>query len=66
VSDNHYTANWRSPNWFVTDIVEVWKKVEAAGFDQVILYFNVGLKPHNQVSEGRDGTLQGLVVPAFR
>src|ERR1700756_5413740 len=30
-------------------ITEVLKKVEAAGFDEVILYFNVGLKPHNQV-----------------
>jgi hypothetical protein len=27
------------------------KKVEAAGFDEVILYFNVGLKPHTQVKE---------------
>ncbi len=30
-------------------IVEILKKVEAAGFDEVILYFNVGLKPHRQV-----------------
>ncbi|HXA69182.1 MAG TPA: LLM class flavin-dependent oxidoreductase, partial [Stellaceae bacterium] len=27
-------------------ITETLKKVEAAGFDEVILYFNVGLKPH--------------------
>ena len=27
------------------------KKVESAGFDQVILYFNVGLKPHAQVKD---------------
>jgi alkanesulfonate monooxygenase SsuD/methylene tetrahydromethanopterin reductase-like flavin-dependent oxidoreductase (luciferase family) len=27
------------------------KNVEAAGFDEVILYFNVGLKPHTQVKE---------------
>jgi alkanesulfonate monooxygenase SsuD/methylene tetrahydromethanopterin reductase-like flavin-dependent oxidoreductase (luciferase family) len=27
------------------------KNVEAAGFDEVILYFNVGLKPHTQVRE---------------
>jgi alkanesulfonate monooxygenase SsuD/methylene tetrahydromethanopterin reductase-like flavin-dependent oxidoreductase (luciferase family) len=27
------------------------KKVEAAGFDEVILYFNVGLKPHLQVKD---------------
>jgi alkanesulfonate monooxygenase SsuD/methylene tetrahydromethanopterin reductase-like flavin-dependent oxidoreductase (luciferase family) len=30
-------------------ITETLKKVEAAGFDEVILYFNVGLKPHAQV-----------------
>lgn len=27
------------------------KQVEAAGFDEVILYFNVGLKPHGQVKD---------------
>jgi alkanesulfonate monooxygenase SsuD/methylene tetrahydromethanopterin reductase-like flavin-dependent oxidoreductase (luciferase family) len=27
------------------------KRVEAAGFDEVILYFNVGLKPHPQVKD---------------
>ena len=32
-------------------IIETLKKVEAAGFDEVILYFNVGLKPHSQVKE---------------
>lgn len=32
-------------------ITEVLKKVEAAGFDEVILYFNVGLKPHGQVKD---------------
>ena len=32
-------------------ITEVLKRVEAAGFDEVILYFNVGLKPHGQVLE---------------
>jgi hypothetical protein len=26
-------------------------KVKAAGFDEVILYFNVGLKPHGQVKD---------------
>ncbi len=30
-------------------ITEILKKVEAAGFDEVILYLNVGLKPHRQV-----------------
>jgi alkanesulfonate monooxygenase SsuD/methylene tetrahydromethanopterin reductase-like flavin-dependent oxidoreductase (luciferase family) len=32
-------------------ITETLKKVEAAGFDEVILYFNVGLKPHLQVKD---------------
>jgi alkanesulfonate monooxygenase SsuD/methylene tetrahydromethanopterin reductase-like flavin-dependent oxidoreductase (luciferase family) len=32
-------------------IGEALKKVEAAGFDEVILYFNVGLKPHSQVKD---------------
>ncbi len=34
-----------------TQIMESLKKVEAAGFDEVILYFNVGLKPHAQVKD---------------
>jgi len=32
-------------------ITEILKKVEAAGFDEVILYFNVGMKPHQQTKE---------------
>jgi alkanesulfonate monooxygenase SsuD/methylene tetrahydromethanopterin reductase-like flavin-dependent oxidoreductase (luciferase family) len=32
-------------------IAETLKKVQAAGFAEVILYFNVGLKPHGQVKE---------------
>jgi len=32
-------------------IAEVMKKVEDVGFDEVILYFNVGLKPHSQVKD---------------
>jgi alkanesulfonate monooxygenase SsuD/methylene tetrahydromethanopterin reductase-like flavin-dependent oxidoreductase (luciferase family) len=32
-------------------ITEVLKKVEEAGFAEVILYFNVGMKPHTQVKE---------------
>ena len=32
-------------------IIETLKKVEAAGFDEVILYFNVGLKDHQQVKD---------------
>jgi alkanesulfonate monooxygenase SsuD/methylene tetrahydromethanopterin reductase-like flavin-dependent oxidoreductase (luciferase family) len=34
-----------------THIVDVLKKVEAAGFDEVILYVNVGQKPHAQVKD---------------
>jgi hypothetical protein len=30
-------------------IASALKRVEAAGFDEVILYFNVGLKSHTQV-----------------
>src|SRR5262245_58895087 len=40
------------------------KKVEAAGFDEVILYFNVGLKPHQQVKEEMDRFMRE-VAPAF-
>jgi hypothetical protein len=32
-------------------ITETLKKVEAAGLDEVILYVNVGLKPHAQVKD---------------
>lgn len=32
-------------------IADTLKKVEAVGFDEVILYFNVGLKPHPQVKD---------------
>jgi alkanesulfonate monooxygenase SsuD/methylene tetrahydromethanopterin reductase-like flavin-dependent oxidoreductase (luciferase family) len=32
-------------------ITDILKKVEAAGFSEVILYVNVGLKPHAQVKE---------------
>src|SRR5437763_2921818 len=32
-------------------VTEILKKVEAAGLDEVILYVNVGLKPHAQVKE---------------
>ena len=46
-------------------ITDVLKKVEAAGFDEVILYFNVGLKPHNQVKEEMARFMQ-QVAPQFR
>ena len=32
-------------------VTDTLKKVEAAGFDEVILYVNVGLKPHAQVKQ---------------
>jgi alkanesulfonate monooxygenase SsuD/methylene tetrahydromethanopterin reductase-like flavin-dependent oxidoreductase (luciferase family) len=32
-------------------ITDILKKVEAAGIDEVILYVNVGLKPHPQVRD---------------
>ncbi len=45
-------------------ITDTLKKVEAAGFSEVILYFNVGLKPHAQVKEEMD-RFMGEVAPAF-
>jgi alkanesulfonate monooxygenase SsuD/methylene tetrahydromethanopterin reductase-like flavin-dependent oxidoreductase (luciferase family) len=45
-------------------IVETLKKVETAGFEEVILYFNVGLKPHAQVKEEMDRFMRE-VAPAF-
>jgi hypothetical protein len=45
-------------------IVDTLKKVEAAGFDEVILYFNVGLKPHQQVKDEMD-RFMNEVAPAF-
>ena len=46
-------------------ITDVLKKVEAAGFDEVILYFNVGLEAAC-AGEGRDGALHaagGAALP---
>jgi alkanesulfonate monooxygenase SsuD/methylene tetrahydromethanopterin reductase-like flavin-dependent oxidoreductase (luciferase family) len=45
-------------------MIETLKKVEAAGFSEVILYFNVGLKPHPQVKEEMDRFMRE-VAPAF-
>jgi alkanesulfonate monooxygenase SsuD/methylene tetrahydromethanopterin reductase-like flavin-dependent oxidoreductase (luciferase family) len=45
-------------------IIEALKKVEAAGFDEVILYFNVGLKPHLQVKDEM-ARFMTEVAPAF-
>jgi hypothetical protein len=46
-------------------ITETLKKVEAAGFEEVILYFNVGMKPHAQVKEEMDRFMRE-VAPAFK
>lgn len=32
-------------------IIDTLKKVEATGIEEVILYFNVGQKPHEQVKD---------------
>jgi len=45
-------------------ITTILKKVEAAGFDEVILYFNVGLKAHSQVKEEMDRFMRE-VAPSF-
>jgi alkanesulfonate monooxygenase SsuD/methylene tetrahydromethanopterin reductase-like flavin-dependent oxidoreductase (luciferase family) len=45
-------------------IAETLKKVEAAGFSEVILYFNVGLKPHGQVKDEM-ARFMAEVAPAF-
>jgi hypothetical protein len=45
-------------------MTEILKKVEAAGFDEVILYVNVGLKPHNQVKDEM-ARFMSEVNPAF-
>jgi alkanesulfonate monooxygenase SsuD/methylene tetrahydromethanopterin reductase-like flavin-dependent oxidoreductase (luciferase family) len=45
-------------------IVDTLKKVEAAGFEEVILYFNVGLKPHTQVKEEMNRFMEDI-APAF-
>lgn len=46
-------------------ITDTLKKVEQAGFDEVILYFNVGLKPHQQVKDEMSRFAEE-VRPAFR
>jgi alkanesulfonate monooxygenase SsuD/methylene tetrahydromethanopterin reductase-like flavin-dependent oxidoreductase (luciferase family) len=45
-------------------ITETLKQVEGAGFSEVILYFNVGLKPHQQVKDEMDRFMRE-VAPAF-
>src|SRR5204863_9719630 len=46
------------------DVTATLKKVEAAGFSEVILYFNVGLKPHDQVKDEM-ARFMAEVAPAF-
>jgi len=45
-------------------ITDTLKKVEAAGFSEVILYVNVGLKPHAQVKDEM-ARFMAEVAPAF-
>jgi alkanesulfonate monooxygenase SsuD/methylene tetrahydromethanopterin reductase-like flavin-dependent oxidoreductase (luciferase family) len=45
-------------------IADTLKKIEAAGFDEVILYFNVGLKPHAQVKDEM-ARFMAEIAPAF-
>ncbi len=45
-------------------MIDTLKKVEAAGFHEVILYFNVGVKPHQQVKEEME-RFRHEVFPAF-
>ena len=45
-------------------MTEILKKVEAAGFSEVILYFNVGMKPHGQVKDEM-ARFMSEVAPAF-
>jgi alkanesulfonate monooxygenase SsuD/methylene tetrahydromethanopterin reductase-like flavin-dependent oxidoreductase (luciferase family) len=46
-------------------MIETLKKVEAAGVEEVILYFNVGMKPHAQVKDEM-ARFMSEVAPAFR
>jgi alkanesulfonate monooxygenase SsuD/methylene tetrahydromethanopterin reductase-like flavin-dependent oxidoreductase (luciferase family) len=47
-----------------SQMTETLKKVESLGFEEVILYFNVGLKPHAQVKEEMARFMEE-VAPAF-
>jgi alkanesulfonate monooxygenase SsuD/methylene tetrahydromethanopterin reductase-like flavin-dependent oxidoreductase (luciferase family) len=47
-----------------SQITETLKRVEAAGFHEVILYFNVGLKPHTQVKHEMARFMEE-VAPSF-
>ena len=48
-----------------SQMLETLKKVESLGYAEVILYFNVGLKPHAQVKEEMARFMEE-VAPAFR
>ena len=45
-------------------IIDTIKKAEAAGFSEVILYFNVGIKPHQQVKDEMQRFMEE-VAPSF-
>ena len=45
-------------------IIDTLKEMEALGFDEIILYFNVGLKPHSQVKDEMARFMEE-VAPAF-
>jgi hypothetical protein len=45
-------------------IVETLKRVEAAGIEEVILYFNVGNKPHALVKEQME-KFMAEIAPVF-
>jgi alkanesulfonate monooxygenase SsuD/methylene tetrahydromethanopterin reductase-like flavin-dependent oxidoreductase (luciferase family) len=45
-------------------IIDSLKRVEAAGIDEVVLYFNHGAKPHNVVMEQMDRFMKDI-APAF-
>lgn len=46
------------------EMIDTLKKVEDAGIEEVILYFNVGLKPHEQVKDEMARFMEE-VAPAF-
>jgi len=46
-------------------IIDTLKKVEASGVEEVILYFNVGRKPHNLVKEQMQRFMQEI-APHFQ
>ena len=61
----HRPSSQRITDGNAQSITDTLKKVEAAGFSEVILYFNVGLKPHAQVKEEMDRFMRE-VAPNFQ